>query len=152
MPLISVIHGPNLNLLGVREPEIYGQSTLQQIDAALSAEAAALGVALETFQSNHEGALVDRIQSLLGRADALLINAGGYTHTSVAIRDAVAAVAPTIVVVEVHLSIPSGREPFRHLSLLAGVVRGRIEGFGPRSYLLALRAASELIAPRGVEL
>jgi 3-dehydroquinate dehydratase II len=150
--LISVIHGPNLNLLGVREPEIYGRTTLAEIDAALLAEAGRLGVQLETFQSNHEGAMIDRIQSLIGRADALIINAGGYTHTSVAIRDAVSALAPKIPTIEVHLSNPSARETFRHQSFLAGVVRGRIEGFGPRSYLLALKAASELIAARGVEL
>lgn len=153
MALVSVIHGPNLNLLGTREPQIYGSETLPQLDARIAAEGAKLGVEVESFQSNVEGLIVDRIQSLLGRAQALILNAGGYTHTSVAIRDAVAAVAPKIVVIEVHLSIPEARESFRKESLLAGVVRGRIEGFGGRSYLLALKAASELIAsPRGVEL
>lgn len=150
MSLVSVIHGPNLNLLGTREPEIYGRATLAEIDRELVSLGATLGVLVETFQSNVEGLLVDRIQSLIGRADALILNAGGYTHTSVAIRDAVAAIAPKIPAIEVHLSVPEAREPFRHASLLAGVVKGRIEGFGARSYLLALRAASELIAsPRG---
>lgn len=150
MARVSVIHGPNLNLLGTREPEIYGRTTLAEIDAELAREGASLGLEVESFQSNVEGLIVDHIQALAGRAAALIINAAAYTHTSVAIRDAVAAVRiPTI---EVHLTIPEAREAFRHTSLLAPVVSGRIEGFGARSYLLALRAASELIAPRGVDL
>jgi 3-dehydroquinate dehydratase-2 len=147
--LVSVIHGPNLNLLGVREPEVYGTDTLAMIDQALVQLGQELGVEVETFQSNLEGALVDRVQSCLGRADAVLINAGGYTHTSVALRDAVAALKGRAVAIEVHLSIPEAREPFRHVSLLAGAVAGRVEGFGRLSYLLALRAASELIGARG---
>lgn len=149
MALVSVIHGPNLNLLGTREVEVYGTTTLAEIDQALTARGQALGLAVETFQSNLEGALVDRVQSCLGRAQAVLINAGGYTHTSVALRDAVAALRGRAPVIEVHLSIPEARENFRQVSLLAGVVAGRIEGLGALSYLLALQAASELIGARG---
>ncbi len=149
MPHVAVVHGPNLNLLGIREPEIYGHRTLAEIDALIEARAADLGCTVESFQSNHEGALIDFIQGCRGRVQALLLNAGGLTHTSVSLRDAVAAVSRDIAVIEVHLSVPEAREPFRHISLLAGVVRGRIEGFGAMSYLLALRAASELSAGRG---
>lgn len=148
-PLVSVIHGPNLNLLGTREPHLYGSATLGDVDRALAELALELGVALETFQSNHEGALIDRVQAARGRARAILLNAGGYTHTSVALRDAVLAVQPEVFTIEVHVSNTHAREPFRRRSLLAPVVRGRIEGFGVLSYLLALRAASALIAPRG---
>jgi 3-dehydroquinate dehydratase II len=149
MPLVSVIHGPNLNLLGVREPEIYGTETLAEIDRALFALGAELGLEVETFQSNHEGALIDRVQSCAGRVDAVLLNAGGYTHTSVALRDSVAFLRGAPPVIEVHLSIPESREDFRKLSLLSAVVQGRVEGFRGLSYLLALRAASALIARRG---
>jgi 3-dehydroquinate dehydratase-2 len=150
-PRVGVLHGPNLNLLGTREPHLYGSTTLAQIDRALKKLGAELGLQVECVQSNGEGELVDRIQAFAKRAAAVLINAGGYTHTSVAIRDAVAAAK--IPAIEVHLTIPETREPFRHQSLLAGVVAGRVEGFGARSYLLALRAASELIGPgRGDEL
>lgn len=148
-PLVSVVHGPNLNLLGTRQPEIYGSETLADIERELAALAETLALDIETFQSNHEGALIDRVQSCRGRAAALILNAGGYTHTSVALRDAVAALAGSPPVVEVHLSIPEARESFRHLSLIAPVVQGRIEGFRGLSYLLALRAASALIARRG---
>lgn len=148
-PLASVIHGPNLNLLGSREPEVYGTRTLEEIDRALKTLGRELGIRVESFQSNSEGALVDRIQACRGRAGAVILNAGGYTHTSVAIRDAVAALLPEVPTIEVHLSNPSAREGFRRTSLLADVVRGRIEGLGEMSYLLALRAASALIAPRG---
>jgi 3-dehydroquinate dehydratase-2 len=148
MGLISVLHGPNLNLLGTREVEIYGTATLAEIDHSLVANAASMGHCVETFQSNVEGVLVDRLQAARGRADAVILNAAGYTHTSVAIRDAVAALRP-VPTIEVHLSIPAAREAFRHESLLAGVVAGRIEGFGALSYLLALRAATALIARRG---
>ena len=113
------------------------------------AEAKSLGHDVETYQSNSEGALVDRVQSCLDRADALVINAAGYTHTSVALRDAVAALGPDFVSIEVHLSIPGAREALRHTSVLVDVVRGRIEGFGSLSYLLAIRAASALLAARG---
>lgn len=148
MSLVSVIHGPNLNLLGLREPEIYGTETLVALDTRLQAAAVELGLELETYQSNHEGELVDRIQAARGRAEVVVLNAAGYTHSSVAIRDAVAAIRP-IPTIEVHLSLPAQRESFRRRNLLEGVVNGRIEGFGGLSYLLALRAASALIAARG---
>lgn len=138
---LLVLHGPNLNLLGQREPGLYGSSTLAAIDAALEQHAAALGVELACFQSNHEGALVDRIQQAVGQAgspasDGILINAAAYTHTSVAIRDALLAVA--LPFVEVHLSNTHAREAFRHRSLLADRALGVICGFGPTSYRLAL--------------
>ena len=151
MPRVVVLHGPNLNLLGTREPAVYGRTTLAEIDAELATLGAALGLEVECAQSNHEGVLIDRVQACRGAAAGLLINAGGLTHTSVALRDAVAAIREDVAVIEVHLTVPEARESFRHLSLLAGVVRGRIEGFGPLSYLLALRAASALIAPRGTD-
>ncbi len=138
---LLVLHGPNLNLLGQREPGLYGSSTLAAIDAALEQQAAALGVELACFQSNHEGALVDRIHQASGQAgspasEGILINAAAYTHTSVAIRDALLAVA--LPFVEVHLSNTHAREPFRHRSLLSDRALGVICGFGPTSYRLAL--------------
>jgi 3-dehydroquinate dehydratase-2 len=147
--LISVVHGPNLNLLGTREPALYGTATLGDIESELRTLAQELGHQLETFQSNHEGALVDYLQGCRGRVDAVLLNAAAYTHTSVAIRDAIAAVRPPLVVIEVHLTIPEAREAFRRKNLLSGVVDGRIAGFGRLSYVLALRGASTLIASRG---
>ncbi|MCB9646864.1 MAG: 3-dehydroquinate dehydratase [Deltaproteobacteria bacterium] len=151
LPRVTVLHGPNLNLLGTREPHLYGSTTLAELDEALVREAAVLGMAPTCRHSNHEGVLVDWIQAARTEAEVLILNAGGYTHTSVALRDAVAAIAPAVPTIEVHLTIPEAREPFRHGSLLAGVVRGRIEGFGVDSYLLALRAASALIRARGVD-
>jgi 3-dehydroquinate dehydratase II len=150
MARVHVVHGPNLDLLGTREPEIYGHSTLDEIDAQLIALGQELGCEVATVQSNHEGQLIDAVHEAGRSADALLINAAGYTHTSVALRDAVAAARGRLVVLEVHLTIPEAREPFRHVSLLASVVDGRIEGLGPSSYGLALRAASELLRARGV--
>jgi 3-dehydroquinate dehydratase-2 len=143
-----VIHGPNLNLLGTREPEIYGVTTLKDIDRELKRIGAELGIAVATYQSNSEGALVDRIQQARGRADVILINPGAYTHTSVAIRDALSAVG--LPVIEVHLSNVYRRERFRHRSLIADIVVGRIMGFGASGYYLALRAARELAAPAPV--
>jgi 3-dehydroquinate dehydratase-2 len=143
---ILVLHGPNLNLLGEREPEIYGRVTLAQIDAELRRLGGELGAAVQTFQSNSEGALVDRIQAARGQYDALVINPAAYTHTSVAIRDAIAMLG--IAVVEVHLSNVYRREPFRHHSTVADMVDGRIMGFGPDSYYLALRAAVGLVRSR----
>jgi len=139
---ILVLHGPNLNLLGEREPEIYGRTTLAEIDRRLSLLASELDVHLECFQSNHEGELIDRIQSARNRIGAIVINAAGYTHTSVALRDALAAAG--VPVVEVHLSNVHRREPFRHRSLIAPVAAGQIAGFGVDSYLLGLRAAATL--------
>ncbi|MEI7951785.1 MAG: type II 3-dehydroquinate dehydratase [Synechococcaceae cyanobacterium ELA182] len=134
---LLVLHGPNLNLLGQREPGLYGSSTLAEINGSLAQQAAELGVELACFQSNHEGALVDRIQLAAGGAvDGILINAAAYTHTSVAIRDALLAVA--IPFVELHLSNTHAREPFRHRSLLADKALGVICGFGASSYSLAL--------------
>ncbi len=135
---ILVLHGPNLNLLGKREPGIYGVQTLSDIDAALRTEGERLGVGVVTEQSNHEGVLVDRVQSTLGVFDGLVINPGAYTHTSVAIRDAIAGVA--IPTVEVHLSNIHKREAFRHHSYIAPVAIGQICGFGADSYRLGLLA------------
>ena len=140
---VLVIHGPNLNLLGEREPEIYGRATLADINASLSQLARELGLSVETFQSNSEGEIVDCIQRARGRVAALIINPAGYTHTSVAIRDALTVVG--VPLVEVHLSNVYRREPFRRRSTVADIVNGRIMGFGADSYLLALRAANALI-------
>lgn len=137
---VLVLHGPNLNLLGAREPHVYGRATLADINRRLTQLARELGLRLDTFQSNSEGALVDRIQAARGTADAIVINAGAYTHTSVAIRDALLASA--LPVVEVHLSNTYKRETFRHRSLIADIAVGQIVGFGTDSYLLGLRAAA----------
>jgi 3-dehydroquinate dehydratase II len=137
---VLVLHGPNLNLLGSREPEVYGAQTLAQIDADLSAQAADAGIQLQSFQSNHEGALVDRIQA--ARADGtrfIVINPAAYTHTSVAIRDALAAVA--LPFIEVHLSNIHRREPFRQHSYFSDLAVGMICGLGAAGYGLALRHA-----------
>lgn len=133
-----VIHGPNLNLLGTREKEVYGTVTLAEIDAALKSLAAELGVELDIMQSNHEGEIVSAIHAAMGRCQGLLINPGAYTHTSVAIRDAVAGAG--LPCVEVHLSNIHAREEFRQHSFIAPVSRGQIAGFGKQSYLLGLRA------------
>jgi len=138
MMRILVLHGPNLNLLGQREPEIYGTLTLAAINASLQLLAADLGCTLTTFQSNGEGPLVDAIQQAIGCYEGILINPAAYTHTSVALRDALAATG--IPFVEVHLSNIHRREPFRHHSYLAPLAVGQISGFGQDSYLLGLRA------------
>jgi len=134
---LLLLNGPNLNLLGQREPGLYGADTLEAIEQRLSAEAGDLGVALTCFQSNHEGALVDRIHQASGQVDGILINAGAFTHTSVALRDALLGVA--IPYVELHLSNVHAREAFRHHSYLADQALGVISGFGPASYSLALQ-------------
>ncbi len=134
---IAVLNGPNLNLLGSREPEVYGTATLDDIERLLRAEAGRLDVALDWEQSNHEGALVERVQALAGQADGLLLNAAALTHTSLALRDALLAVR--IPFVEVHLSNIFAREPERRRSLLADLAVGIVAGFGPRSYLLGLQ-------------
>ena len=144
-PRILVIHGPNLNLLGRREPEIYGRTTLDEINSHLAALGAQLGLALDTFQSNHEGAIVDRIQQAADVYDGLIINAAAFTHTSIAIRDALAVLKAPVI--EVHLSNIHRREPFRHTSMTAGVVTGQILGLGAAGYALALRGLAEMVRP-----
>jgi 3-dehydroquinate dehydratase-2 len=139
---IFVLNGPNLNLLGTREPRIYGNQTLADISASMEQRAKALKLKLDVRQSNHEGVLVDWLHEALAKASAVIINGGGYAHTSVAIRDAVAALP--IPVIEVHLSNVYAREHFRRQSMIAQVARGSIVGFGPLSYLLALDAAAHL--------
>ncbi len=138
---IFVLNGPNLNRLGAREPEIYGHDSLDDIAAELSTRARELGVAVDVRQSNHEGHLIDWLHDAEdAQALAVLLNAGGLTHTSVALHDAVRSIA--VPVIEVHLSNPLAREDFRHVSLIGQAARGTISGFGARSYLLALDAAA----------
>ncbi len=138
---VAVIHGPNLNMLGKREPGIYGTRTLDSINEELDSEAKNRGIELEFFQSNSEGALVDKIHACHGRIDGIVLNAGAYTHYSIALRDAIAAVG--IPTVEVHLSNVHAREAFRHVSVLAPVCVGQISGFGSYSYILGLHALME---------
>ena len=142
---ILVIHGPNLNLLGSREPDIYGTTTLEQINGDLSSAAKEWGAELEFFQSNYEGALVDRIQESQSWADGILINPGGLTHTSVTLRDAL--VATELPIVEVHLSNIFAREEFRQNSFVAPIALGVVSGFGPMGYGLALNALLEHLEP-----
>lgn len=143
MAKVLVIHGPNLNMLGKRETGVYGTATLDEINDAVRTAAKELGADVTFFQSNSEGMLIDKIHEASGRYDAIIINPGGYTHTSVSLRDAIAAVAlPTI---EVHMSNIYSREEFRHHSYITPVAAGQISGFGVNSYLLALRAAVEMV-------
>ncbi|MBI2382682.1 MAG: type II 3-dehydroquinate dehydratase [Gammaproteobacteria bacterium] len=147
MSSILLLNGPNLNLLGTREPQLYGASTLADIEQELDREAGKLGHTLQCFQSNHEGALVDRVQAARREGIAfILLNPGAYTHTSVALRDALLAV--DIPFIEVHLSNVHAREPFRHHSYFSDIARGVIAGLGPQGYRLALLAAHELLAAR----
>lgn len=147
-PLIFVLNGPNLNLLGTREPQIYGRDTLSDIILTLHERAAALRLTLESRQTNHEGELIDWLHEAHERkAGAVILNAGGLTHTSVAVRDAVAAIEPPVI--EVHLSNPYAREAFRRQSLLAPVSKGGVHGFGAQGYLLALDAAARLCVGTG---
>lgn len=140
---IFVLNGPNLNLLGSREPEIYGSDTLDDIAARLVDRAAELGVEVDVRQSSHEGHLIDWLHEAgANGAKAVILNAGGYTHTSVALRDAIAAIP--VPVIEVHLSDPMAREPFRHTNLLSAVCKQSITGLGAHGYILALDAAARL--------
>lgn len=143
---ILVIHGPNLNMLGTREPDVYGRETLANIDSALLEEAKKLGASLKTYQSNSEGGLVTAVQEAEDWAEVIIINPAAYTHTSIALRDAIAAVR--IPAIEVHLSNVHAREDFRHHSYISPVTVGLISGFGADSYRLALHAAIKLLEKR----
>jgi 3-dehydroquinate dehydratase-2 len=140
---ILVLHGPNLNLLGTRQPEIYGSMTLEEIDSKMIELGKSLGAELKCVQSNHEGALIDALHEARAWADGVVFNPAGYTHTSVALRDAVAAIG--IPVIEVHLSNVEAREQFRRASLVSPACRGKVAGFGWRSYALGLRGLIDII-------
>lgn len=140
---VLVLHGPNLNLLGRREPEVYGHLTLEEINSRLVEAGKDLGLEVRCFQSNHEGALIDALQEARSWARGVVFNPGGYTHTSVALRDAIVAIG--IPVIEVHLSNVDAREEFRRLSLLSPVCRGKISGFGWYSYVLGLYALAQIL-------
>ena len=143
LPIVYVLNGPNLNLLGVREPEIYGHDTLDDIAGRLEDQAQALGLSVDVRQSNHEGHLIDWLHEANAHgAKAVLLNAGGYTHTSIAIHDAIKSIS--VPVIEVHLSDPHAREPFRHISYVGMAATACFAGHGAKSYTLALDAAAKL--------
>lgn len=141
---VLVLYGPSLNLLGRREPELYGHRTLEDLNRLLEAEARRLGLIVECIHSNHEGALIDALHGALEGADGVILNAGGYAHTSVALADAVRAIAP-IPVIEVHLTNTASREPWRHPAVVGAACQRRIEGFGFDAYRLALQAIAWLL-------
>lgn len=144
MPRILILHGPNLHALGTREPQVYGRDSLADVDERLLALGKELGLEVESFQSNHEGLLIDALYQARGRVHGVVLNPGGLTHTSVALRDAVRGAAlPTV---EVHVSNPASRESFRHISLVSAVAIGSVQGFGADSYLLGLRALAGYLA------
>jgi 3-dehydroquinate dehydratase II len=140
---ILILHGPNLNLLGTREPEVYGSMTMEDINARLIELGSELGAEIKCAQSNHEGALIDSLHDARTWADGVVFNPGGYTHTSIALRDAISAIG--IPVIEVHLSNVYAREEFRHTSMISAVCKGKITGFGWRSYTLGLRALVDIM-------
>jgi 3-dehydroquinate dehydratase II len=140
---ILLLHGPNLNLLGTREPDVYGSLSLDDINARIQSAGREIGIEVRCLQSNHEGALIDALHDARAWASGVLLNPGGYTHTSVALRDAIAAIG--IPVVEVHLSNVYAREEFRHKSLISAVCKGKISGFGWHSYWLGLMALKEIL-------
>lgn len=146
MTRVLVLHGPNLNLTGVREPEVYGTTTLAEIDRGLVEAGMARGAEVRTYQSNHEGSLIDALHEARDWADAAVFNPGALTHYSYALRDAVASVPYPVV--EIHMSLPAAREPFRRRSVIAPACAGQIAGFGVRSYLLGLDAVLGLIEER----
>ena len=145
MTAVLILHGPNLNLLGTREPKIYGSMTLDQIDSELKSMGIKAGIEVRCMQSNHEGGLIDALQEARNWAAGVIFNPGGYTHTSVAIRDAISAIS--LPVVEVHLSNVYAREEFRRHSLISAVCKGKVVGFGWRSYVLGLQGLIELLNP-----
>lgn len=140
---VLVIHGPNLNMLGKREPDIYGHQTLGQINSKLKAQADKRGLRIESFQSNHEGDIVEKIQHAQGTFHGIIINPAAYTHTSIAIRDALMML--DIPIVEIHLSNIYKREPFRHTSMISDIVTAQISGFGPHGYILALDGLAQML-------
>jgi 3-dehydroquinate dehydratase-2 len=143
---VLVIHGPNLNMLGKREPEIYGRTTLDEINSNLEKIGASLGIVVETFQSNHEGAIVDKIQEAAATQHGIIINPAAFTHTSIAIRDALLSL--DIPIIEIHISNIYKREPFRHKSLISDVADAQITGLGIKGYSIALKALAEMLRDR----
>ncbi len=140
---IMVVHGPNLNMLGKREPGVYGTATLDDVNGMLAERASELGLVVEAFQSNHEGEMVDKIQAAVGTCNGMIINPAAYTHTSVAIKDALLLL--DVPIIEVHISNVYKREPFRHVSMVSDVVTGKIVGLGVHGYKFALDALAEMV-------